>query len=107
LRLSPMRAGAGGARTLVAQVAETVFAMMAVFPIDLNTLRLGNGDVFGFRCAHSLVRYPGRRRCAGWPRPRAPAVFYLSLLTSCPPARLRPRVRRRRAFPGSGYWSAR
>ena len=65
LRRGSVRAGAGGAGTLVAQVAQFVIAMMAVFPIDLNALRFGNGDVFGFRCLHSLVRCRGRRSSAG------------------------------------------
>jgi len=74
LRRSAVRAGTGGAGTLVAQVAQFVIAMMAIFPIDLDALRFGNGDVLGFRCVHSLVQCRGRRRCGGWRRLPAPAA---------------------------------
>jgi hypothetical protein len=37
---------AGGAGALVAQVGETVVAVVAILPIDLDAFRFGNGDVF-------------------------------------------------------------
>jgi len=39
LGFSSMRAGAGGARTLIAQVAELVGTVMTILPIDLDALR--------------------------------------------------------------------
>lgn len=43
----PVGASAGGARTLIAQIDQTVSARMAVFPIYGYTFRLGYGDMFG------------------------------------------------------------
>src|ERR1019366_9117111 len=40
-------AGARGAGALVAQVHEAVIAGVAILPIDLDSFRFGNGDVFG------------------------------------------------------------
>src|SRR5579863_7541761 len=54
LRVRAVSAGATGAGALVAEVAQRVFAVMPVFPIDLNALRFRNGDVFriGLRFYH-------------------------------------------------------
>ena len=40
-----MSAGAGGARTFVAQVGHSVFAVMVVLPVDLDAFGFGDGDV--------------------------------------------------------------
>ena len=42
-----VRAGAGGAGAPVAQILEAVGAVVAVFPVDLDAFRFGDGDVFG------------------------------------------------------------
>src|SRR5712691_8405133 len=47
LRLRAMRAGAGGARTLVAQVSQRVLAVMVILPVDFDPFRFGDGDVLG------------------------------------------------------------
>src|SRR6516164_593081 len=46
-RRRAVRAGATRAGALVAQVLESVFAVMAVLPIDFDALRFGDRDVFG------------------------------------------------------------
>src|SRR2546425_430181 len=44
---SAVRAAAYGAGAMVAKVAQSVFAGMAVLPIDLDSLRFGDRDVLG------------------------------------------------------------
>src|ERR1017187_9960532 len=45
--LRPMRAGAARARALVAHPDKPIIAVVPVFPVDLDSLGLGNGYVFG------------------------------------------------------------
>src|ERR1700682_809609 len=48
-RLGAVRPGAGGAGTLVPQVAQRILAVVTVLPVDLYSLRFRDRDVFGFR----------------------------------------------------------
>src|SRR5271165_75676 len=69
-RLRTMSARARRAWAFIAQIAERVFAPVAVFPIDLDAFRFGNGDVFGIgaggcdHCVRSTSRTPETRRMA-------------------------------------------
>src|SRR5262249_10291277 len=63
-----VRPGAGRAGALVAQVLQSVLAVVAVFPVDLDAFRLGNGNMFGvdhvqLNC-RSTSRTPEMRRIA-------------------------------------------
>src|SRR5690348_3628965 len=64
----PVRAGAGGAGTFIAKVLQAVFAVVAVFPVDGDAFRLGDGNVFGVDHVQlkrrSTSRTPEMRRMA-------------------------------------------
>ena len=71
-RSSAVRAGAGSAGTVVPQVLQRVLAVVAVLPLDLDSLRFRDGDVFRFadrhlaegHCTRSMSRTPEMRRMA-------------------------------------------
>jgi hypothetical protein len=45
-RWRSVRSGASGAGALVPQVRQPILAMMAILPINMNSLGFGNGDMF-------------------------------------------------------------
>jgi hypothetical protein len=45
-----MGAGALRARAFIAQIRKAVFAVMPVFPVDLDAFGLGDSDVFRVGC---------------------------------------------------------
>ncbi len=49
-RRSAVRSRARRARALIPQVREAVFAMVPVFPVDLDAFRLRNGNMFRVGC---------------------------------------------------------
>src|SRR5438105_3525903 len=63
-----MGSGTGCAGTLVTEIRQRVFAPVAVLPVDLDTLRFRDRDVFGVDvshvhyCTRSTSRTPEMRR---------------------------------------------
>lgn len=57
LRLRAVRTGARGTGAFIAQISKWIVAVVAVFPIDLDALGLGDGNMFGFvdSCTHNKI----------------------------------------------------